>query len=150
MEVNNNTNEVSEAKKKRNRDQFYVILAGLIGYGLILIAIVIGTFFIIRNTFNKKDAEVARAVAGSEAGTVEAEPASDTNENTTTEEAVPESPSEPVQKEEPVVTEHGADPSEYSTNDGAIDYSITLFKPGKRDATLKWKDTVFSLLENVK
>ena len=78
MEVNNNTNEVSEAKKKRNRDQFYVILAGLIGYGLILIAIVIGTFFIIRNTFNKKDAEVARAVAGSEAGTVEAEPASDT------------------------------------------------------------------------
>ncbi len=150
MEVNNNTNEVSEAKKKRNRDQFYVILAGLIGYGLILIAIVIGTFFIIRNTFNKKDAEVARAVAGSEAGTVEAEPASDTDENTTTEEAVPESPSEPVQKEEPVVTEHGADPSEYSTNDGAIDYSITLFKPGKRDATLKWKDTVFSRLENVK
>lgn len=150
MEVNNNTNEVSEAKKKRNRDQFYIVLVGLIGYGLILIAIVIGMFFIIRNTFNKKDAEVARAVADSEAVTVEAGPASDTDENITTEEAVTESPSESVQKEETVITEHGADKSEYSTNDGAIDYSITLFKPGKRDVSLKWKDTVFSRLENVK
>lgn len=150
MEVNNNTNEVSEARKKRNRDQFYVILAGLIGYGLILIAIVIGTFFVIRNTFNKKDAEVARAVAGSEVSTVDVKPASDTDENITIEETEPDIPSEPAQNEEPVIAEHGADPSEYTTNDGAIDYSISLFKPGKRDISLKWKDTVFSRLENVK
>ena len=43
--------EITDAKRKRSRDQFYIVLMGLIGYGLILIAIVIGTFFAIRNTF---------------------------------------------------------------------------------------------------
>ncbi len=153
MEVNNN--EITDAKKKRSRDQFYIMLIGLIGYGLILIAIVIGTFFAIRNTFNNKDAEVARAVAEAmSSGTVEsagadtiAEPAAEPSPaedkaDNTGESAVEEEPDLPL--------EHGADLSEYTTADGCIDYSVELFKPGKRNESAKWSDQVFSRIENVK
>ena len=60
---------MTDAAAKRSRDQFFVILAGIAGYSLILIAIVIGTFFAVKNAFERKDAEVAKAVEG--AGPVE-------------------------------------------------------------------------------
>ena len=152
METKHN-NETTDAKRKRTRDQFYIVLMGLIGYGLILIAIVIGTFFAIRNTFNKKDAEVAAAVAA--AGTV-----TDVAKIDTTGDTEADKPDDLVKtsddqasssdKAAEIPAEHGADPSEYTTEEGIIDYSIELFKPGKRDESLKWNDLVFSRIENVK
>lgn len=147
--------EITDAKRKRSRDQFYIVLMGLIGYGLVLIAIVIGTFFAIRNTFNKKDAEVAAAVTAAGSGSGSEAEAMDVTMNDKTDTAsvaesadnVTETVSDPGAG---IPQEHGADPSEYMTEDGSIDYSVELFKPGKRDASLKWSDQVFSKIENVK
>ena len=58
MKPENNNEKTTEARKKRNKDQFLIVLMGLVGYGFILIAIVIGTFFAVKNAFAKKDAEV--------------------------------------------------------------------------------------------
>ena len=149
----NNSHQITEAKRKRTKDQFYIILIGLIGYGLILIAIVIGTFFAIRNTFNSKDAEVAEAVAAMRSGTsvAAADKAPDAEAVTATpgdEEAAAQPGTSDVDISIPL--EHGADPSEYTTADGDIDYSVELFKPGSMDDSAKWTDLVFSRIENVK
>lgn len=143
MSRNKKENEMTNARRRRNRDQFLIILIGLVGYGLILIAIVIGTFFAVKNTFARKDAKVAQAVQGS-------------SDKEPEEEAVPEEVPEPetVQEEEAVqeetvFNEHLADVSEYMQGD-RIDYTKVLFVPGKRDKELKWSDKVFSKIENVK
>ena len=152
MEIKHN-NEITDAKRKRSKDQFYIVLMGLIGYGLILIAIVIGTFFAIRNTFNKKDAEVAEAVAAAGSGqdAAAADVAKDDKAvSVHVDETAGKTTETASAPEINIPAEHGADPSEYTTEDGSIDYSTELFKPGKRDPALKWSDQVFSRIENVK
>ncbi|MCR5419718.1 MAG: carboxypeptidase-like regulatory domain-containing protein [Lachnospiraceae bacterium] len=152
MENTNKENGITDPGKKRAKDQFYVVLMGLIGYGLILIAIVIGTFFIVKNTFKKKDEEVAKAIEavninsnGNESAKDEI--VSDIGEG---EEASSKNDVAATNDPENKKNEHGADISEYTDAEGNIDYSIMLFKPGQRDKELKWKDSVFSRIENVK
>ncbi len=144
----NDTDKTTEARKKRNRDQFLVVLIGMIGYGFILIAIVIGTFFAVKNTFAKKDAEVAAAVEKARGEQSPAE-APEPEEEEEPEAAEPE-PEEPVMQEPEEPDEHPVDMDKYMTAEGKVDFSQTLFKPGRCDAKLKWSDTVFSRLENVK
>ena len=141
-------NEMTDAAVKRSRDQFFVVLAGIVGYSLILIAIVIGTFFGVRNAFEKKDEEVARAVE--QAGA--AESADIEEEAAPAEMEITEGSGETgaVSDEETVYTEHDADIDKYMTGDGKLDYSNILFKPAARNTSLKWSDTVFSKIENVK
>ncbi len=135
-----------QPSKKRSKDQFYVVLIGLIGYGFILIAIVIGSFFAIKKAFAGKDAEVAIAV----------EKARDNPQETAKEEQKEEAAPEEKPKEEPEVSEetkadeHPAELEEYMAADGKVDYTQTVFKPGSRNKDLKWKDSVFSRIENVK
>lgn len=125
----------------REKDRFLVILIGLISYGIILIGIVIGTFFIVRNIFEKKDAEVSKAVAPyTSTGSEEAEE---------TDEAEEGEPGESASEEEVEEISHEVPQDSYLT-DGRLDYSKVLFKPGDRDETLKWNDEVFSLIENVR
>lgn len=142
----NKENEMTNARRRRNRDQFLIILIGLIGYGLILIAIVIGTFFAVKNAFARKDAEVALAVQSQSSSPKVPEEGMAQDEVLETE-SVHENEGVP---EETVFNEHLTDVSEYMQGDGRIDYTRVLFYPGKRDAKLKWSDTVFSKIENVK
>ena len=128
----------------RGKDRFLIILIGLISYGIILIGIVIGTFFIVKNTFEKKDAEVSRAVgpdAVSEAGE------GDDEADGVSDEETPGIPDDSAETEE--VINHTVSSDSY-LSDGKLDYSKILFKPNKRSDNLKWTDEVFSLIENVK
>ena len=145
MSTEKRENGSTDVHNKRNRDQFLVILMGLVGYGLILIAIVIGTFFAVKNVFARKDAEVAQAVSGGlTAEETGDEPAAEEDPKA---ESTAETEEEP---EETEYNEHSVDVAEYMSGDGRVDYKRLLFKPGRRDEKLKWRDTVFSVIENVK
>ena len=127
----------------REKDRFLIIMVGLISYGIILIGIVIVTFFIVKNTFEKKDAEVSKAVGlytPSETEEDADEEASDENMKDVDSETA-------LQEEEEV--SHAVSADSY-LSDGRLDYSKSLFKPNERDDPLKWNDEVFSLIENVK
>ncbi len=144
----NEDNKAEEAKKKRNRDQFLVVLIGLVGYGFILIAIVIGTFFAVKNTFIKKDNEVEAAVE--KAMSESAPPSEEAPQEEVAGEPASEEPPEVKEPEVAKADEHPVDVDRYMTAEGMLDYSQSLFKPGRHNAALKWNDTVFSRLENVK
>ncbi len=126
---------------RNERDRFYVILVGLISYGIILIGIVIGTFFIVRNAFEKGDAEVNDAIASETSADTE-----DSSDESTVEETG-QSAAENSSEEQAV--QHTASPDSYLI-EGKLDYSKVLFKPKKRDGDIKWTDLVFSKIENVK
>ncbi|MBR5407822.1 MAG: carboxypeptidase regulatory-like domain-containing protein [Lachnospiraceae bacterium] len=147
MKPENNNEKTTEARKKRNKDQFLIVLMGLVGYGFILIAIVIGTFFAVKNAFAKKDAEVAAAVEQAVSGTDTDKVPEDTEE---TQDAVRVEDDEPETNEETEADEHPTEVDRYMTAEGKLDYSQVLFEPGKRDKKLKWSDTVFSRIEDVK
>ncbi|MBR6468908.1 MAG: carboxypeptidase regulatory-like domain-containing protein [Lachnospiraceae bacterium] len=147
MKPENNNEKTTEARKKRNKDQFLIVLMGLVGYGFILIAIVIGTFFAVKNAFAKKDAEVAAAVEQAVSGTDTDKVPEDTEE---TQDAVRVEDNEPETNEETEADEHPTEVDRYMTAEGKLDYSQVLFEPGKRDKKLKWSDTVFSRIEDVK
>ena len=143
---NNNHNDISpEAKIKKDKDEFSLIIIGLISYGLILIAIVMGTFFAVKNVIRTKDSEAQMMVSGEE---------EDVNDSAEDIVEASEENIDDVIDEEPVLAnselkEHRVDVSEYMTDDGKIDYKKNLFIPGKRSAKLKWKDVVFSALEDI-
>lgn len=139
-----NRDELTDIHRRREKDKFFVILMGLISYGIILIAIVIGTFFIVKNAFEKRDKEVSEAVGidttdETEGETGDVKEAADENAEGTAEEIV----------QEPEEVSHIIPMDSYMT-DGKLDYSKVLFKPGKRVEGLKWSDSVFSGIENVK
>lgn len=145
MNTDNRENEITDVQKKHDKDRFLVILMGLVGYGLVLIAIVIGTFFAVKNSFEKKDAEVAEAIS-------QGLPADEPEEETVKDEGAKQQPEQETveDSDETEYSEHSIDVAEYMSGDGKVDYKRLLFKPGKRDEKLKWKDTVFSSIENVK
>lgn len=126
----------------RGKDRFLIILIGLISYGIILIGIVIGTFFIVKNIFEKKDAEVSRAVGLDKVSEAE----DDGSVNDPDEETAGVSEGSGEAQEE---IDHTVSSDSY-LSDGKLDYSKVLFKPNKRGENLKWTDEVFSLIENVK
>ncbi|MCR4807601.1 MAG: hypothetical protein K5857_07980 [Lachnospiraceae bacterium] len=130
--------------RRSERDRFLVVLMGLISYGVILIAIVIGTFFLVKKSFEKKDAMVAQEVGtGSSIEIVKGQ----SDDGSGDEEAEASQEEEPVPEELP---SHEAAADTYMTQDGKLDYSHELFKPASRNNNLKWADTVFSRIENVK
>ena len=126
----------------REKDRFLIILVGLISYGIILIGIVIGTFFIVRNLFEKKDAEVSSAVASDISDQTE-----DTDEGPDGQDT--EQPAAEAANTDAREVDHTISADSYLIN-GKLDYSGILFKPNKRDGSLKWNDLVFSKIENVK
>ncbi len=127
-------------RRDNSRDRFFVVLVGLISYGIILIAIVIGTFFLVRNSFNKHDAMVSEAVAG--------DTAVNTEEKNEEADMGDMAEPEPVSEEEPEIS-HDVEADKY-LSEGKLDYSKEIFKPNERDISLKWDDTVFSRIENVR
>ena len=142
----NSNQESNDVHNKRQRDKFYIILFGLIGYSLILIGIVIGTFFIVKGIFKSRDKEIESTFAAEQ---VVEEPVESTVADE--EEILPELQVVDEVKEEPKerLNEHLIDVEEFLSDEIRIDYSKTLFEPSKRNKDLEWKDTVFSRLENV-
>ena len=143
-------NDIIEKKKK---DQFGVIIVGLILYSVILIAIVVATYLGIKAVYKSKVNTLEEAksqteeelevldLTNNEEPVVEAE-----------EEAVVKEEEAPVEEEdEDSFTEHTAQTEEFlNVEEAFVDYSQEIFSPEKRDTTLTWKNNVFSNIENVK
>ncbi|MFT3982632.1 MAG: carboxypeptidase-like regulatory domain-containing protein [Lachnospiraceae bacterium] len=129
---------------KRKKDEFSVTLIGMIIYGVVLIAIVTGTYLGIKSFFssNEKKNETTEVI----------NPIEDPEDTTGSENAVPTEPAaeQTGDGEEPMAEELIDVSSLVNGDNNYIDYSRTVFKPAKRDVTLTWEDRVFSRLENVK
>ncbi len=124
--------------KKKNR--LTVTIIGVIIYSVVLIGVMVISYIGVKAIFRNYDRKMAIVAAEPE------------EEPKTEETGVPEK--EPEPEPEPVEdtkTGHEMDPDEIKeAAEGIVDYSKVLFRPGKRDARLKWKDSVFSRIENVK
>ena len=132
--------ERKERKAKKNRDRFSVTIIGVMLYSVVLIAVMVGSYVGVKAIFRNHDAKMS--IADADAG----QEAPEEEETTPTPTPAPEK--EPEEEEE---IDHVMSAEELTDPEtGIVDYSVIRFKPGKRNKDLKWKDTVFSRIENVK
>ena len=133
-------------KEKKNKDTFSVSIIGVVIYSIVLMAVMGGSYMGVRALMKNQEAKDA-LIASEEV----AEPVEEAKE-----EVKPDEPEEePVKEQEPekedVFTDHEAKIADIIDSDtGCVSYSNILFEPAKRDDTLKWNDTVFSKIEDVK
>lgn len=130
-------------KEKHNNDhkKFSVTIIGIVIYSIVLIAVMVGSYIGVKVIFKRYDSKVAQAHAQPE----ETEAVEEESEPTPT----PEPEEEPEPEE--VDLDHDVDADDLTDPEtGVVDYSKVRFKPGKRSKSLKWKDTVFSRIENVR
>ena len=121
--------------KRKKRDRFSVTIIGVVIYSLALIAVMVGSYIGVKAIFKNHDMKVAAESTQTEETVAQQEPT-----------PTPE-PEEPVEE---VDIDHTTDPEELMDNEtGIVDYSKITFKPGKRNKKLRWKDNVFSRIENV-
>ncbi len=124
-------------KEKKRKDRLTVTIIGVVIYSVVLIAVMVGSYIAVKAIFRNYDRKNA----------IVAEEPQEPGEPETT--PVPEEPEE--EPEENPVLEHDMDPKDIEeAREDVVDYSKELFKPGKRNKKLKWKDSVFSRIENVK
>ncbi len=131
--------ERQHRKEKKNKDRFSVTIIGVVIYSIALIAVMVGSYIGVKAIFRRYDSKVAEHSA------VQTE---ETAGDETTPTPAPE-PEKETPRQEPSGHDMDADKL-IDPETGIVDYSVTRFKPGKRDKSLKWKDTVFSRVENVK
>jgi len=140
MRSNDNT-EKQTNKEKKGRTKFHVSTVGVVIYSVVLIAVIVvsyvGVKTILRNYDNMVAAAAAKETEAEEAKAEESAPSPTATPTPTPQEEVPADHNRPA--------EELTDP-----DTGEVDYSKEFFKPGKRNKDLKWKDTVFSRIENVK
>lgn len=136
-------------KEKKNHDRFSITIIGVIVYSIILVMVMVGSYIgvkaVLRN-YNKKAEALKESVA-------EEAPEEEAIEPTPTPTPMPtKAPEKPLpEEEETVQDEHEVALSEiFDGEQEIVDYSKELYKPGKRDASIKWRDTVFSRIENPK
>ncbi len=130
-------------KEKHNNDhkKFSVTIIGIVIYSIVLIAVMVGSYIGVKVIFKRYDSRVAQTLAQPE----ETEAVEEESEPTPT----PEPKEEPEPEE--VDLDHDIDADDLTDPEtGVVDYSEVRFKPGKRSKSLKWKDTVFSRIENVR
>ncbi len=136
----NSDKERQYRKEKKNKDRFTVTIIGVLVYSVALIAVMVGSYIGVKVIFRNHDDTVAEA---------EALPAEETEDVEATATPTPTPTPEPDTYEDEI-TDHEMSPEELTDPEsGIVDYSITRFKPGKRNKNLKWKDSVFSRIENV-
>ena len=138
---NKDIKEKSFDKEKKHRYKFSVTMVGVLIYSVALIAVMVASYVSVKAIFrnyDKKMAEQAQVEQDEEIGT-------DT-------ESEPEPSPTPAASEQPdSVADHDMPVDKLMDPEtGVVDYSVVRFKPGKRDPDLKWKDTTFSRIENVK
>ena len=130
------------ARKKKTKDRFSVTIIGVMLYSIILIAVMVGSYIGVKAIFRNHDLAVSAASAE------EAEEPEEEAVEEPTPEPTPEPTKAPVADEE---IDHEKSLEELTDPEtGIVDYSVVHFSPGKRNKDLKWKDTVFSRIENVK
>ncbi|MBR4573440.1 MAG: carboxypeptidase regulatory-like domain-containing protein [Lachnospiraceae bacterium] len=132
--------ENKTAKDKMHKDRFRITIVGVLIYSLALITVMVLSYTGVKAIFDNHDKKVA---AEQEAAKAEESPVPEEPGNRE-EDALQEEP-----EEEPV-KDHALDVDELMDPEtGVVDYSVTRFTPGKRSTKLRWKDTVFSRIENV-
>ncbi len=130
--------ERQHRKEKRNRDRFSVTIIGVVIYSVVLIAVMVASYVGVKaifRSYDRKTAIVSDQEPAQEQTTAEVTPVPEPDEEIT----------EDVVLDHEVSSEELCDPET-----GEVDYSVIRFKPGKRNTKLKWKDDVFSRIENVK
>ena len=133
----NSDKEKQYRKDKKNKDRFTVTIIGVLVYSATLIAVMVGSYIGVKAIFRNHDKKLAEINA-------------EQTEEVAEEAEVTATPTPEPEIEEDEITDHEMSPEELTDSEtGVIDYSITRFKPGKRNKNLKWKDTVFSRIENV-
>lgn len=134
-----------KGSSKKQKDQLSVILAGVVMYSVVLIAVLIGTYvgveYVIKRNMNISNA--GNSVKMSTVNTLEKSDNKKALEN----EKAKEKDSKEDYKETDAKNEIKG---KHILENGYVNYDKIVFKPRKRNATYKWDDTVFSKLENVK
>lgn len=129
-------------KEKKNRDKLSFTIIGVILYSVLLIAVMAGSYVGVKNIFKNHDLAMANKVQE------EAVPQDEPKEEAVAEEVNKSEPiKEPASEQK---KDHTLDISDVIDSEtGCIDYSNIVFKPARRDDSLKWHDTVFSRIEGV-
>ena len=124
-------------KEKKKKDRLTVTIVGVVIYSVVLIAVMVGSYVAVKAIFRNYDRKMA-ITDDQEIQEPEAE-------------VTPTPEPEPEAEPEEEIGSHEMDEKEIEeAQEGIVDYSKIQFKPGKRNKKLKWKDTVFSRIENVK
>ena len=126
-----------QGKDKKKKDRLTVTIIGVVIYSVVLIAVMVGSYIAVKAIFRNYDRKMAITAD------------TQTQESETAPTPTPEPEPEPEPEDESVSHEMAEQDIE-DAREGVVDYSRILFKPGKRNKKLKWKDTVFSRIENVK
>ncbi len=133
---NKGSSERQFRKDKKNHDRFSVTIIGVVIYSIVLIAVMVGSYIGVKVILKNHENMVAAQAPAEE------------EESSPVEEVTPTP--EPKAEEE-ITTDHKIPVDELTDPEtGVVDYSKVRFSPGKRVETLKWKDSVFSKIENVK
>lgn len=133
----NSDKEKQYRREKKNKDRITVTIIGVLVYSAALIAVMVGSYIGVKAIFRNHDKKVA------DTNEQQAEEVSEGVEVTAT-------PTPEPKIEEDEITGHEMSPEELTDSEtGVVDYSIIHFEPGKRNKNLKWKDTVFSRIENI-
>ena len=129
--------ERQSGKEKKKKDRLTVTIIGVVIYSVVLIGVMVGSYIAVKAIFRNYDRKMAITAD------------TDTQESETETTPTPEPEPEPEPEDEAISHEMAEQDIE-DAREGVVDYSRILFKPGKRNKNLKWKDTVFSRIENVK
>ena len=134
---NKQKNEKLLRQDKKKRDRFSVTIIGVVIYSVCLIGVMVASYIGVKAVLKNYDNRIA---AEAEETAVKEDPA--TNEET---------PAPTPEAEEEVARDHTMSEDDLKkAQSDEVDYSKELFRPAKRNKSLKWKDSVFSRIENVK
>lgn len=132
-------------KEKKNQDRFSITILGVVIYSVILIAVMVGSYIGVKSILRNYDAKVAQYEESFAAEEAAEEEVKETPTPTPVATPTPEA----LAEEETVQDEHEVSLDEiFDEEKEIVDYSKELYKPGKRDVGLKWKDSVFSKIED--
>lgn len=136
-----NIKEKIRRREKKNKDRFSITLIGVIVYSVVLIMVMVGSYVGVKVILKNYEKKVELAKASQE---------EELKENSDKPESTPTPTPSPAPEEETVQDEHEVEISEiFDGEKEIVDYSKELYKPGKRDVSLKWKDSVFSKIEDI-
>lgn len=147
------TDDIRERQSEKKKDRITVTIIGVVLYSILLIAVMVGSYLAVKTIFINYDKKMAAAASKEEKEESEKKPEKPA-EPTPSPTPKPTPTPAPTPKPEPVKDEeidHEKSPDELmDSKTGVVDYSVIHFRPGKRNKDLKWKNTVFSRIENVK
>ena len=145
-----NIKERIKRREKKNRDRFSITIVGVIVYSVILIVVMVASYMGVKAILKNYDKKLAESSSNEEVLDDEnADASEEIYEEVLAEEIVADEAD--AEEEETIPDEHEVEISEiFDPELEIVDYSKKLYKPEKRDTSLKWKDTVFSRIENIK